>query len=151
MKPATLRSPAMGAAPATLRSPRPRAPLPPVAALPTERVKQTAVAVAAAAALLAGTGPALALCPDLLPSPTGLKYCDVAVGSGEAPVKGAFIKVHYNGRLDSDIASGTFDSSYDRGRPLGFAVGTGQVRKERESGSMPFIVYFSFFFDASNS
>ena len=49
-------------------------------------------------------------------------------------MKGAFIKVHYDGRLDSDIASGKFDSSYDRGRPFGFAVGTGQVIKGWDEG-----------------
>ena len=42
-------------------------------------------------------------------------------------MKGSFIKVHYEGRLDSDSTSGTFDSSYDRRRPLGFSVGIGQV------------------------
>ena len=84
-------------------------------------------ALAAAASLALATAPAHAACPDLIASPTGLKYCDVTVGTGDVPVKGAFIKVHYSGRLDSDIASGTFDSSSDRGRPFGFAVGTGQV------------------------
>lgn len=43
-------------------------------------------------------------------------------------------QVHYNGRLDSDIASGTFDSSYERGRPLAFAVGTGQVIRGWDAG-----------------
>ena len=62
------------------------------------------------------------------------KFCDVKIGTGDAPVKGAFIKVHYDGRLDSDIASGKFDSSYDRGRPFGFAVGTGQVIKGWDEG-----------------
>ena len=34
---------------------------------------------------------------------------------------------HYTGSLDSDMASGVFDSSYDRRKPLGFMVGTHQV------------------------
>ena len=71
------------------------------------------------------------VCPSMVTASSGdaagLQYCDIKEGEGESPVKGAFIKVHYEGRLDSDIASGTFDSSYDRGRPLGFSIGTGQV------------------------
>lgn len=77
-------------------------------------------------------GPALAsACPEYVTASTGdakgLQFCDLTVGDGDTPVKGSFIKVHYEGRLDSDSASGTFDSSYDRRRPLGFSVGTGQV------------------------
>ena len=75
-----------------------------------------------------------AMCPQLTRSESGLEFCDVKEGDGDTPVKGAFIKVHYSGRLDSDSASGTFDSSYDRGRPLGFAVGTGQVIKGWDQG-----------------
>ena len=100
-----------------------------VCALPNaQQIKQTAVAAAAAVALAIAPSPAQAMCPDLISAPDGLKYCDVKIGSGEPPVKGAFIKAHYNGRLDSNSASGTFDSSYERGRPLGFAIGVGQVR-----------------------
>jgi len=91
-------------------------------------------AIAAAASLALATGPVHAACPDLNTAPDGLKWCDVVQGTGDSPVKGAFIKVHYEGRLDSDIASGTFDSSYDRGRPLGFSVGTGQVIKGWDHG-----------------
>lgn len=65
----------------------------------------------------------------LLSTPAGLQWCDIAVGKGETPVQGAFVKAHYAGSLDSDAVTGTFDSSYDRGRPLGFAVGSGQVIK----------------------
>lgn len=74
------------------------------------------------------------MCPQLTRAESGLEFCDVKEGDGDTPVKGAFIKVHYSGRLDSDSASGTFDSSYDRGRPLGFAVGTGQVIKGWDQG-----------------
>jgi len=133
---------------------------------PTLRIKQFAVA-AAAAATLSLAGAAGALCPDMVTAASGLQYCDVKPGSGEAPVKGAFIRaspgpperssrfrldcrlpladkrpaapafqVHYDGRLDSDIATGKFDSSYDRGKPLGFAVGTGQVIAGWDQGIM---------------
>jgi len=57
----------------------------------------------------------------------GLQWCDVKVGDGESPVPKAFIKAHYTGSLDSEMASGVFDSSYDRRKPLGFMVGTHQV------------------------
>jgi len=75
-----------------------------------------------------------AMCPELTKAESGLEFCDMKEGDGDTPAKGAFIKVHYSGRLDSDSASGTFDSSYDRGRPLGFAVGTGQVIKGWDQG-----------------
>jgi len=108
------------------------------ASMPTDHIKQCAAA-AAGAVLLFSTSPAPALamsdaCPNMVKAADGLQYCDVKLGSGDPPVKGAFIKVHYNGRLDSDTASGTFDSSYERGRPLGFAVGTGQVIKGWDEG-----------------
>ena len=94
-----------------------------VCAFNPNALKQSALAAAAAIAVsVASPFSAQALCPDLITAPSGLKYCDVTIGTGDAPVKGAFIKVHYDGRLDADSASGKFDSSYDRGRPLGFAV-----------------------------
>ena len=104
--------------------------------------KQMTVVGMAAAALLCApqlTGSALAdACPTMVKvssgDASGLEYCDVKLGEGDAPVKGAFIKVHYEGRLDSEIASGTFDSSYERGRPLGFSVGTGTVIKGWDLG-----------------
>ncbi|WPT16662.1 Peptidyl-prolyl cis-trans isomerase FKBP13 [Picochlorum sp. SENEW3] len=104
--------------------------------------KQMAVAGIASAAILCApqlTGAALAdACPTMVKVPSGdasgLEYCDVKVGEGDPPVKGTFVKVHYEGRLDSEIASGTFDSSYERGRPLGFSVGTGTVIKGWDLG-----------------
>jgi peptidylprolyl isomerase len=36
-------------------------------------------------------------------------------------------RVHYEGRLESETASGVFDSSYERGRPFSFSLGTHQV------------------------
>jgi len=57
----------------------------------------------------------------------GLQWCDVKIGEGDSPVPKAFVKAHYTGSLDSEMASGVFDSSYDRRKPLGFMVGTHQV------------------------
>lgn len=58
---------------------------------------------------------------------SGLRYVVRAPGTGEPPSFGAEISAHYEGRL---LASGAkFDSSYDRGAPLRFRVGTGAVIK----------------------
>lgn len=54
-----------------------------------------------------------------------MQYCDLAEGSGEAPVAGARIRAHYTGRLQSNGV--VFDSSYERGRPLIFQVGVAAV------------------------
>lgn len=60
--------------------------------------------------------------------PGELKWYDVKVGDGAVPTSGQTVKMHYTGWLtDFDDLEGKFDSSYDRGRPLTFAVGTGRV------------------------
>ena len=58
-------------------------------------------------------------------TPSGLKYIDVEVGTGPMPAPGQKIKAHYSGYL---LSGKKFDSSYDRGQPLPFNVGKGQVR-----------------------
>ena len=55
---------------------------------------------------------------------SGLKYFVRREGSGPRPAKGARIKAHYTGTL---VDGTKFDSSRDRGQPLEFAVGVGQV------------------------
>lgn len=55
---------------------------------------------------------------------SGLKYIDLKVGEGEMPETGALVEVHYHGVLED---GSTFDSSYERGEPLVFPVGVGQV------------------------
>ena len=56
---------------------------------------------------------------------SGLKYYDVEVGTGPMPNPRQKIKAHYSGYL---LTGKKFDSSYDRGQPLPFNVGKGQVR-----------------------
>jgi FKBP-type peptidyl-prolyl cis-trans isomerase len=56
---------------------------------------------------------------------SGLKFYDVEVGTGPTPKPGQKIKAHYSGYL---LNGKKFDSSYDRGQPLPFNVGKGQVR-----------------------
>jgi peptidylprolyl isomerase len=60
--------------------------------------------------------------------PSGVKYEDNAVGTGEFPQKGQTVTVHYTGWLDQAGAKGKkFDSSVDRGQPFNFKLGVGQV------------------------
>ena len=63
--------------------------------------------------------------PKATRSPSGL-YSDVEQkGEGDAPAKGTTVTVHYTGRLL--LGNRKFDSSYDRGEPITFPVGTGRV------------------------
>uniref|UniRef100_A0A7S0H734 peptidylprolyl isomerase n=1 Tax=Hanusia phi TaxID=3032 RepID=A0A7S0H734_9CRYP len=65
-------------------------------------------------------------------TPSGLKYKDIEVGQGPQPKSGQKIKAHYSGYLLSN--GKLFDSSYDRGQPLPFNVGVGQVIKGWDEG-----------------
>jgi FKBP-type peptidyl-prolyl cis-trans isomerase len=56
--------------------------------------------------------------------PSGLRYQDVAVGSGEEAREGRTAVVHYTGWLPDGKK---FDSSRDRGEPFSFPLGAGQV------------------------
>lgn len=55
---------------------------------------------------------------------SGLQYQEIEVGAGETPKKGQRVLVHYTGTLENGTK---FDSSRDRGQPLEFVLGTGQV------------------------
>ena len=64
---------------------------------------------------------------------SGLKYVDEIVGTGATPQKGQIVTVHYIGIL----ANGKkFDSSVDRGRPVDFRIGVGQVIPGWDEGLM---------------
>ncbi len=64
--------------------------------------------------------------PNARHYPSGLMYVLRAPGQGTMPMKGASVTVQYEGRL----LNGTkFDSSYERGRPLVFTLGVGEVIK----------------------
>ncbi len=56
--------------------------------------------------------------------PSGLRYIVRAQGTGDAPGIGSEVIAHYDGRLLDGTA---FDSSYRRGTPLTFRLGTGAV------------------------
>ena len=60
-------------------------------------------------------------------APTSLVVQPLVVGTGPAVVSGQTITVHYTGVI---WGSGKqFDSSWDRGQPIDFAIGTGKVIK----------------------
>ena len=63
--------------------------------------------------------------PNAITTPSGLKYVVVEEGTGDAtPNVGDAVTVHYTGKL---LDGKKFDSSYDRGQPIDFPVGKGQV------------------------
>ena len=62
---------------------------------------------------------------------SGLKYKDVVVGNGAEAVKGKMVSVHYTGTLEDGKK---FDASYDRGVPLQFMLGVGQVIRGWDEG-----------------
>ncbi|OIO05472.1 MAG: peptidylprolyl isomerase [Elusimicrobia bacterium CG1_02_63_36] len=66
-------------------------------------------------------------------TPSGLKFVDYQVGSGESPAAGQNVSVHYTGTLTD---GSKFDSSVDRGQPFEFKIGVGQVIKGWDEGVM---------------
>lgn len=63
--------------------------------------------------------------------PDGLVYYVTRPGTGPAPAVGDTVAVHYSGWLTDGTM---FDSSLDRGQPLEFSVGTGEVIKGWDEG-----------------
>jgi hypothetical protein len=66
-------------------------------------------------------------------TPSGLKYVDEVIGTGEGPSAGKTVTVHYTGKL---VDGTKFDSSVDRGQPFEFRIGTGSVIKGWDEGVM---------------
>ena len=64
-------------------------------------------------------------------TPSGLKYEDVKVGTGDAAETGKTVSVHYTGWLTNGTK---FDSSKDRGQPFEFPLGGGRVIKGWDEG-----------------
>jgi len=61
---------------------------------------------------------------DLTTTPSGLQYKDIEVGTGAEARARQRVLVHYTGELTDGRQ---FDSSRDRGEPLDFMLGVGQV------------------------
>lgn len=62
---------------------------------------------------------------------SGLHYSIIPEGEGENAKDGDQVFVHYSGRLEDGTV---FDSSYDRGEPISFKIGKGQVIAGWEEG-----------------
>jgi peptidylprolyl isomerase len=68
-------------------------------------------------------------------SPTGLKWIDHVVGTGDVAAAGSKVDVHYTGWLWEDGKKGKkFDSSVDRNQPFNFTLGQGRVIKGWDEG-----------------
>jgi peptidylprolyl isomerase len=59
------------------------------------------------------------------PAPAELEVTDLHVGDGAEATPGKTVSVHYVGVAHS--SGEEFDASYDRGEPLSFRLGAGQV------------------------
>ena len=68
---------------------------------------------------------------NVIRTASGLGYVELAEGKGAPPTPGQTVSVHYTGWLESGKK---FDSSVDRGQPLEFPIGRGQVIKGWDEG-----------------
>jgi peptidylprolyl isomerase len=92
-------------------------------------------ALALAMLAAATIGPANAASGQPVELPDGLKYTDTKLGDGAVATAGHQVSVHYTGWLYQDGQKGKkFDSSLDRGQPLNFTLGVGQVIKGWDEG-----------------
>ncbi|MGA4507197.1 FKBP-type peptidyl-prolyl cis-trans isomerase [Propionibacteriaceae bacterium G1746] len=66
------------------------------------------------------------------PAPTELQITDLVEGTGEEARPGQTVEVHYVGVAYS--TGEEFDASYNRGAPLPFRLGAGQVIKGWDDG-----------------
>ena len=85
---------------------------------------------------------ALGACANSTPPPDGsvieLRRIDERTGTGAMATSGSDVTVHYTGWLYSERAKNSrglkFDSSVDRGEPLTFLLGAGQVIRGWDDG-----------------
>ena len=68
---------------------------------------------------------------QIVETATGLGYVEIVEGTGVRPKAGDSVSVHYTGWLKSGQK---FDSSHDRGQPLEFPIGRGQVTRDGTRG-----------------
>ncbi len=66
------------------------------------------------------------------PPPTDLEITDVTEGEGAEATSGSTVTVHYVGVAHS--SGEEFDASYNRGEPLQFRLGVGQVISGWDTG-----------------
>ncbi|MFO0700450.1 MAG: FKBP-type peptidyl-prolyl cis-trans isomerase [Nitrospira sp.] len=91
----------------------------------------SSVVVMALLSLTCGVGGTMAENTPEVTTPSGLKYVDQVVGTGEVAVAGQTANVHYTGWLENGKK---FDSSVDRGQPFSFPLGAGRVIKGWDEG-----------------
>ncbi len=65
------------------------------------------------------------------PTKSGLYYIEKLAGTGTQAKAGDIVSVHYTGTL---LNGEKFDSSYDRGKPFEFTLGTGTVIRGWDEG-----------------
>jgi len=68
---------------------------------------------------------------DTITTESGLKYIVIKKGSGNKAISGKAVEVHYTGMLTNGKV---FDSSIERGEPIEFILGEGQVIKGWDEG-----------------
>lgn len=68
---------------------------------------------------------------NITTSPEGLIIDEQRLGTGETAVAGKTVSVNYLGTLEDGTK---FDSSYDRGQPIVFTLGVGQVIQGWDQG-----------------
>ena len=78
-----------------------------------------------------GVGGSMAEDKQEVITPSGLKYIDQEVGTGDVATAGKTASVHYTGWLENGKK---FDSSVDRGQPFSFPLGAGRVIKGWDEG-----------------
>ena len=81
--------------------------------------------------LAVGVGGSMAESNQEVTTPSGLKYVDQTVVTGDVAVLGKNVSVHYTGWLENGKK---FDSSVDRGQPFSFPLGAGRVIKGWDEG-----------------
>jgi peptidylprolyl isomerase len=70
-------------------------------------------------------------------TPSGLKYVDNVVGTGDSPVKGKKVTVNYTGKLtDGTPFDSNVDPKFGHVQPFQFQIGVGQVIKGWDEGVM---------------
>ena len=62
---------------------------------------------------------------------SGLEYIEKEIGTGKPAVAGKNVSVHYTGKFTNGEV---FDNSYERGEPIAFNLGMGQVIQGWDEG-----------------
>ena len=68
---------------------------------------------------------------DFITTPSGLKYFDIIPGTGESPLVGNLVLVHYRAWFEDGTL---FEDSRDQGSPIIFEVGADEVIDGWEEG-----------------